>query len=80
MAAVVPIKKPDFLCGTCRYFGWKALEKWCRHPTHPAPYIPRRACAIMGAGGLCREYLEVDAKAMPGQPSPWPDPVNLEEV
>ena len=19
-------------CGTCYYFGWKRLTKWCRHP------------------------------------------------
>jgi hypothetical protein len=21
-------------CGTCYYFGWKGLDKWCRHPDH----------------------------------------------
>jgi hypothetical protein len=20
--------------GTCYYFGWKRLDKWCRHPDH----------------------------------------------
>ena len=23
------------VCGTCYYFGFKGLEKYCRHPDHP---------------------------------------------
>ena len=26
--------KNDRYCGTCYYFGWKGLDKWCRHPDH----------------------------------------------
>ena len=26
--------KNNRYCGTCYYFGWKRLDKWCRHPDH----------------------------------------------
>lgn len=54
-------------CGECKYLGWNALVKTCRHPLHPRP-IPRWPYQ-------CREFVSIDSKVMAGQSSPWPDPV-----
>jgi hypothetical protein len=56
-------------CGDCKYFGFRGLEKWCRHPDHLR--------AIRKWGKQCPDWVEWDAKHMPGHPAPWPYPVSL---
>lgn len=71
MGDVIPIKKPAFVCGGCKYLGWRGLVKWCRHPAHVVRIKP---------AGKCPDFIDLDAKVMPGNPAPWPEPVNLQEV
>lgn len=44
----------DKHCGTCRYFGWLKLERWCRHPDHPAK--------LKKWPGLCGDWLDSETK------------------
>jgi hypothetical protein len=59
----------DKHCGTCRYFGFKGLEKRCRHPEHPGEITEWPCC--------CEDWLDSDFK--PYGAKTFPDPVPLEQ-
>lgn len=56
-------------CGTCRYFGFKGFERWCRHPDHPAR-LTTWPCH-------CPAWLDKEAKSLGG--ITYPDPIILEQ-
>lgn len=56
-------------CGDCKYFGFKGLVQYCRHPKHAQP--------LKKWGGKCNDHVDAEAKYMAHQTPPWPDPVKL---
>jgi hypothetical protein len=80
MADVIALKKTSWPCGGCKYLGWQGLVIWCRHPAHLEAYQPRRAFAILAAGGKCRSYIEWETMVPEGHEPKWPMPVSLLEV
>jgi len=52
--------------GKCYYFGWFALEMWCKHPDHP--YQLKALCKG------CSSAIDVDQKLTKNS-IPWPEPI-----
>jgi len=64
-------------CGECKYPGWFGPCEWCRHPEHLEPIEPGRRLALEANGGRCPDYVDWEAKVMPGTEPVWPMPVDL---
>lgn len=60
--------QPKFICGECRYFGFRGMDWWCRHPAHAGPV--KRASE-------CPDFLDMYAKVLPGRQDPHPAPVDI---
>jgi len=57
-------------CGSCRYFGFLLLDRWCRHPEHPS--------LLKKWGSKCAEWLDMETKNVAGKV--YPEPVRLEQT
>ena len=57
----------------CKYFGFKKLETWCRHPKHPRQLT-------IGFCLPCADHVHLsDVKVFDGQPITWEKPVELNQ-
>ena len=51
-------------CGTCYYFYFYGLKKWCGHPDHD-----KEIKKLVG----CDKYIAMNDKPLPGHKSEHPD-------
>lgn len=58
-------------CGSCKYFGWRGLKMWCRHPKYNRE-LPR-------LNFHCKEWLDEDHKAVSKERQDFPSPLTIKE-